>query len=77
MSSNVYDDANANLGQKQLAMPSATRKKDALAGLLVGVHNDDLPSAQREKNHLDRSLKLLGKRKVKADGQGGWILKGK
>ena len=76
MSSNVYDDANANLRQKKLPTSSATRKKDALAGLLAGVDNDDLPSAQREKNHLDRSLKLLGKYKVKAGGQGGWTLKG-
>ena len=74
--SNVYDVANANIGKKQLATSNARNKKEALAGLLAGIDNDDLPSAQREKNNLDRAMKTLGKYRVKADGEGGWRLKG-
>ena len=73
---NVYDTANANIGKKKLAMSNATNKKEALAGLLAGIDNDDLPSAQREKNNLDRAMKTLGRYRVKADGEGRWRLKG-
>ena len=76
MPGNVYDDANANLGKRQLPTSSATRKKEALAGLLAGIDNDDLPSAQREKNRLDRSMKTLGKYRVRSDGEGRWRLRG-
>ena len=76
MSNNIYKEANANLGKKKLATTNATRKKEALADLLADIDDDNLPSAQREKNHLDRSMKILGKYKVKADGQGRWKLKG-
>ena len=76
MPGNVYDDANANLAKRQLATTNTTKKMEALAGLLAGIDNDDLPSAQREKNRLDRSMKILGKRRVKPDGEGKWKFKG-
>ena len=72
----IYSVANANLSKKKLATTDATRKKDALAGLLAGIDNGDIASARREKNHIDRSTKVLGIRKVRADGEGGWKLKG-
>lgn len=73
---NIYSEANTNLSKKKLATTDATRKKEALAGLLAGIDNEDIALARQEKNHIDRSTKILGIRKVRADGEGGWKLKG-
>ena len=76
LSHNVYSDANANLSKRKLAVTGATRKKDALAGLLAGIDNEDIALARQEKNHIDRSTRVLGIRKVRPDGKGQWKLKG-
>ncbi|KAG7005506.1 DNA replication licensing factor mcm6 [Physcia stellaris] len=76
LSHNVYSDANANLSKRKLAVTDATRKKDALAGLLAGIDNEDIALARQEKNHIDRSTRVLGIRKVRPDGKGQWKLKG-
>ena len=74
--SNVYEDANANLDRPPLT-PTDTRVKDqALKSLLASVPLEDLKTARAEKQHVIRATKTLGARKVKADGKGGWKFKG-
>ena len=74
--SNIYDDANANLNRPSLNVSSTLVKEQALKSLLAGVPLDDLNKARAQKQHILRATKTLGARKVKADGKGGWKFKG-
>lgn len=74
--SNVYADANANLHRPSLAVTDTTNKDEALKSLLAGVPLGDLKQARSEKQHLLKATKILGARKVKADGKGGWKFTG-
>lgn len=75
-SSDVYADANANLSVAALPVVTATRKDEALKSLLANVPLEDIRTARGEKEHLRKATITLGPNKVKADGNGGWKLKG-
>lgn len=74
--SNIYDDANANLDRPPLRVSTSLVKEQALKSLLAGVPLDDLKTARAQKQHIIRATRTLGARKVKADGKGGWKFKG-
>ena len=74
--SNVYEDANANLNRPSLAVTDSLIKDQALKSLLAGVPLEDLRQARSEKQHLHKATKILGARKVKSDGKGGWKFTG-
>ena len=74
--SNIYEDANANLDRPSLSVGDSLVKEQALKSLLAGVPLDDLKKARQEKQHILKATRTLGARKVKADGKGGWKFKG-
>lgn len=76
LTSNVYEDANANLHRDALPVSSETNKQKALAALVANVPLEYQREARSEKEHIKKATIDLGSNKVKADGKGSWALKG-
>ena len=80
LTSNVYEDADANLNREALPVSGHTHKKKALAALVASVPlGTTKKDAVAEKNHILKSTVTLGrniKGTCKADGANGWKLTG-
>ena len=74
-SSNMYTEANQNL-DKTIPIMDANKKKDALQQLISSVPPEDAHMVSREKELILKATITLGKRRVKPDGHGGWLLTG-
>ena len=75
-SSNVYADANANLGRPDAPVMTAKKKAEALKQLVASVPLEDRRMANTEKKHIHDATKILGARKCTPDGNGKWLFKG-
>lgn len=73
---NIYDEANANSDKSSGPIDNATRKKDALKGLMASIPVEDRGAAKRDRNHILKSTRTLGFRAVRPDGEGHWKMKG-
>lgn len=76
LNSNVYADANASLEIARLPPMTEKKKKDALKQLIASVPLEDQRMANRERVYIKQATIDLAKHQVKADGKGGWALKG-
>ena len=80
LTSNVYEDADANLNREALPASGHTNKKKALAALVASVPlGTTIKDAQAEKNHILKSTVILGRTTggtCKADGENNWKLTG-
>ncbi|KAL6719078.1 hypothetical protein ACLMJK_003313 [Lecanora helva] len=80
MTSNVYEDANANLGKQGLPAMNDRNKSKALATLIAGIPLDDLQRAKSEKQQILHMTQILGSVKPSHEGPNGegkgWNMKG-
>lgn len=74
--SNVYKDANANLGVPTLPVISEKRKKDAVTSILASASSVGKKKNTSDMNDILKATKILGLRKVLPDGNGNWAFKG-
>ena len=75
MTSNVYEDANANIGKAAMPVMTDTRKKQAMASLISSIPVEDKAKAASEKEHILRMTRTLGSCKASTKAV-GWELKG-
>ena len=75
MTSNVYEDANANIGKAAMPVMTDTRKKQAMTSLISSIPVEDQAKAKSEKVHILRMTTILGKCKASTKAV-GWDLKG-
>ena len=75
MTSNVYEDANANIGKAAMPVMTDTRKKEAMASLISSIPVEDKAKAASEKEHILRMTRILGYCKASTKAV-GWELKG-
>ena len=80
LTSNVYEDADANLDREALPTSGFTNKQKALTALVASVPlGTTIKDATAEKNHILKSTVILGRNisgTCKADGQNNWKLTG-
>lgn len=76
MTSNIYEDSNANLNKPALPHIADKKKKDFLTSLVANVPLEDLKKAKQDKVDIERASKILGNYKVIPDGKGRWAFKG-
>ena len=78
LTSNVYEDADANLDREALPASGFTNKKKALTALVASVPlGTTKKDVTAEKNHILKSTVILGRNisgTCKADGQNNWKL---
>ena len=75
MTSNVYEDANANIGKAAMPVMTGTRKKQAMTSLISSIPVEDKAKAKSEKAHILRMTTILGHCKASTNAV-GWDLKG-
>ena len=75
MTSNVYEDANANIGKAAMPVMTDTRKRQAMASLISSIPIEDKAKAASEKEHILRMTTVLGSCKASTKAV-GWDLKG-
>ena len=75
--SNVYEDANNNLGSRELPSITYKDKHKALTALLASVPLEERGSIRGERTKILNYIKSLCSQRVRADGAGKWIMKGK
>ena len=75
MTSNVYEDANANIGKAAMPVMTDTRKRKAMASLISSIPVQDKAKAASEKEHILRMTTVLGSCKASTKAV-GWDLKG-
>jgi hypothetical protein len=74
---NVIDAATANRDKDAQPGFNSTVKATALSELIASIPEEERKTATADKNALlDATKKFSGYRAMKADGQGGWRLKG-
>lgn len=77
LDSNVYEDANNNLGSYELPTVTSKDKQKALTALIANVPQEEKRGIRGERAHILRCIKRLGSIKIQADGAGLWKMKGK
>ena len=75
MTSNVYEDANSNIGKAAMPVMTGTRKREAMASLISSIPVEDKAKAASEKEHILRMTTILGSCKASTKAV-GWDLKG-
>ena len=75
VTSNVYEDANANIGKAAMPVMTDTRKRQAMASLISSIPVEDRAKARSEKEHILRMTTILGSCKASTKAV-GWDLKG-
>ena len=75
VTSNVYEDANANIGKAAMPIMTDTRKKQAMTSLISSIPVEDKAKAKSEKAHILRMTTILGSCKASTTAA-GWDLKG-
>lgn len=76
LTSNIYEDSNANLNKKALPVVSEKKKKDFLSSLIANLPLADQKQANADRIDIFRASKILAKYKVVPDGKGNWSFKG-
>ena len=77
LNSNVYAEANDNIGARELPTVTLKDKKKALTALVAGVPLEERGSIRGQKGQILQCTQTLGRGRVRADGAGMWKLKGK
>ena len=75
MTSNVYEDSNANVGKAAMPLMTNSRKREAMASLISSIPVEDKAKAASEKEHILRMTTILGSCKASTKAV-GWDLKG-
>ena len=75
VTSNVYQDANANIGKAAVPIMTGTRKRQAMASLISSIPVENKAKAASEKAHILRMTTVLGSCKASTTAA-GWDLKG-
>ena len=75
VTSNVYEDANANIGKAAMPIMTDTRKRQAMTSLISSIPVEDKGKAASEKAHILRMTTILGSCKASTKAA-GWDLKG-
>lgn len=75
--SNIYEEANNNLGARELPTTVLKDKRKALTALVASVSLEERGSIRGQKGQILRCIQNLGPGRVRADGAGSWKLKGK
>ena len=76
LTSNIYEDSNANLERQALPVITERKKKDFMSSLIANIPLEDQKQAKSDKIDILNASKLLGSRKVVPDGHGNWTFKG-
>ncbi len=76
ITSNVYEDSNANLGSRVAPVMSEKKKREALTSLVASVPIEEKKKATTDMHEIQRATVLLGAGKVLPDGKGDWAFKG-
>ena len=74
LTSNVFEDANANIDLSALPVVASRNKDEFLKNLLAGVPLEDRRAIRGEKTHILRATRILGN--TSPDGEGHWKMKG-
>lgn len=77
LNSNLYEEANNNLGCRALPAITFKNKQKALTALVAGVPLEERGSIRGQKSQILQCTQTLGRGRVSADGAGHWKLKGK
>lgn len=75
--SNIYDEANNNLGARELPTVTLKDKQKALTALIASVPLEDRGSVRGDRSTILKCIQNLGSSRVRADGKGNWKFKGK
>ena len=75
VTSNVYEDANANIGKASMPIMTDTRKRQAMASMISSIPVENKAKAASEKAHILRMTTVLGSCKASTRAV-GWDLKG-
>ena len=75
MTSNVYEDSNANVGKAAMPLMTSSRKREAMASLISSIPVENKAKAASEKEHILRMTTILGSCKASTKAV-GWDLKG-
>ena len=76
LTSNIYDDSNANLNKQSLPVVEEKKKKEFLSSLVAKLPIADQKQANTDRIDIIRASKILAKYKVVPDGKGNWAFKG-
>ncbi|KAL9638428.1 MAG: hypothetical protein Q9164_001561 [Protoblastenia rupestris] len=76
LTSNVYDDSNASLGQASLPVVTEKKKKEFLSSLIAHIPLEGKKEANQDKIDILESSKILLPRNCLPDGKGNWAMKG-
>ena len=76
LTSNIYEDSNANLDRQTLPVVTEKKRKEFMSSLIANIPVEDQKQAKSDKIDILKAATLLASRKVRPDGQGHWNLKG-
>ena len=76
MSSDLYNDSNANVEKENLPQVSEKKKKEFLTELIANIPVADRAQAKSDRAAILEATKILMKWKVKPDGNGNWKMPG-
>ena len=76
LTSNIYEDSNANLDANLLPVITEKKKKEFMTALIANVPLDDQRQARSDKADVVKASKILWERHVKPDGNGSWHMTG-
>lgn len=75
--SNFSEEANNNIGSRELPTVTSKDKQKALTALLASVPLEERGSIRGERSQILQNIKTLSTHRVRADGAGRWKMKGK
>ena len=76
MTSNIYEDSNANLDRQALPVVTEKKKKEFMSSLIANIPLEDKKQANSDRIDILKASTLLASRKVFPDGHGNWTFKG-
>lgn len=76
MTSNLYEDSNANLDRQALPVITEKKKKEFMSSLTANIPLEDKKQANSDRIDILKASTILASRKVFPDGQGNWTFKG-
>ena len=76
LSSNIFEDSNANLDKPALPQVTDKKKKDFMTSLIANIPLADQKQAKADKINIVRASKILAKHNVKPDSEGNWAVRG-
>ncbi len=76
ITSNIYEDSNANLDRQALPVITEKKKKEFMSSLIANIPIEDKKQANSDRIDILKASTLLGSRKVFHDGNGNWKFKG-